>query len=796
MAAERFPTARADMPDISADLISGRRFAQTWRGYDPEEVKEFLAQVAEQVRTLRERVDIEVSARREAEQRAMHPRIDEATLMSAVGEETAAILRSARTAAAEIIAKAEANAESLVTAAESKSTDLLAHSEALSTRRAEESEVAANELWTKALADADELRQSAQQDAAAIVQEAAQKGQESIEAAEVVREKILTDLTRRRKLATVQIEQLRAGRERLLDAYLVVRRTLDEVTGELQRADAEARAAAVAVGRMDRDEQTGELVDLRREDHWDSLAAFGSGEVPGQPGDQKTTAETPVVLAPKVAQVASTPAVVTAPPAVVPAPPPVVGGGPAIVTTPAVVGSAQAVITAPPPKVAPDTAITEDSTSLVSQADAIESVRIVRTEPDNTGGVTIAAPEVVVRPKAAVMTEDEPGPAVGEDQAETEESQGKDVQGLFARLRENRDQATRAARKTLSETDDEQTAGTSSGLVEAKQNGVGQALVDETGSGAKDKAATNGGAVVASTATVSAATANDAPVSAPPGSKTPASKTPASKAPGSEVGASGAASPVAGDGGASSSAPATDLDAGARLLERGDAVTRDLGSSLARKLKRALQDEQNSLLDRLRSLKGTATPANILPDPDEHPDHFADAGRPLLQQAAQAGAQVASEICGNEAPKGAVSEHVDDLAEELGRAIAEPLRQRLELAIRSASDDPAALADALGAAYREWKTQRIEAAAHHEVAAAFSRGAYLTFPDGAFLRWVVSTTEGPCPDCEDNALAGDQPKGEPWPTGQLYPPAHPGCRCALAPASSDDTGPSTTSPPA
>ena len=309
MSVERFPAARADMPDISADLISGRRFAQTWRGYDPEEVKEFLAQVAEQVRTLRERLDIEVSARREADQRALHPRIDEATLMSAVGEETAAILRSARTAAAEIIAKAEANAESLVAAAEAKSGELLAHSEALSTRRAEESEVAANEVWAKALADAEELRRSAQQEATAVAEEAAQKGQDSIEAAEVVREKVLTDLARRRKLATVQIEQLRAGRERLLDAYLVVRRTLDEVTNELQRADAEARAAAVAVGRMDRDEHTGELLDLRREDHWDSLAAFGGAEPVGHAGDQRTTAETPVVLAPKVTQVAPAPAV-------------------------------------------------------------------------------------------------------------------------------------------------------------------------------------------------------------------------------------------------------------------------------------------------------------------------------------------------------------------------------------------------------------------------------------------------------------------------------------------------------
>jgi hypothetical protein len=96
-------------------------------------------------------------------------------------------------------------------------------------------------------------------------------------------------------------------------------------------------------------------------------------------------------------------------------------------------------------------------------------------------------------------------------------------------------------------------------------------------------------------------------------------------------------------------------------------------------------------------------------------------------------------------------------------------------------DDNGELADALGAAYREWKTQRIEAAAHDEVAAAFSRGSYLAFANGTPLRWVADASDAPCPDCEDNALAGEQAKAEPWPTGQLYPPAHPGCRCALAP---------------
>ena len=451
--------------------------------------------------------------------------------------------------------------------------------------------MAANEVWAKALADAEELRRSAQQEAAAVGEEAAQKGQESIEAAEVVREKILTDLTRRRKLATVQIEQLRAGRERLLDAYLVVRRTLDEVTDELQRADAEARAAAVAVGRMDRDEQTGELVDLRREDHWDSLAAFGGAEPVAHAGDQKTTAETPVVLAPKVSQVAPAAAVASAP-AVAPAP---------------------AVATAPPPKATHDLPV-EDNT-VVSRTDAIESVRIVRTGPNGADTTTVEAPEeVTLPPKAEVTTEEEaPASSPGTEDADGEASQGKDVQGLFARLRENRDQATRAARKTLRDTGGQETSETEtiepesigpvSSQAEATQNGVDQADGENAGPQTKVEVAGNGAAAAVNQEELLAV------------------------------------------------ASGTDLDAGERLLERQDAVTRDLGSSLARKLKRALQDEQNSLLDRLRSLKGTATPAKVLPDADEHPDHFADAGRPLLQQAAQAGAKVASELCGNEVPE-------------------------------------------------------------------------------------------------------------------------------------------------
>jgi hypothetical protein len=159
-----------------------------------------------------------------------------------------------------------------------------------------------------------------------------------------------------------------------------------------------------------------------------------------------------------------------------------------------------------------------------------------------------------------------------------------------------------------------------------------------------------------------------------------------------------------------------------------------------------------------------------------------DAGRSLLQEAAMAGGRsLAAFYPATLTPPDFGPEAIDDLVEELGKAIAEPLRQRLELAFRSADEDHAELADLLGSAYREWKTQRIEEAAHDQVAAAFARGAYLALPEGAILRWVVDESAGSCPDCEDNALAGEQPRGEVWPTGRLHPPAHPGCHCALAP---------------
>jgi DivIVA domain-containing protein len=234
---------------LSADLIAQRGFTTNRRGFDPDEVKGFLKSVADTVRDLREQLRVAEAARQDAEYRALHPKIDEEMLVAGVGEEMTNILRTARAAALEMRTKAENQATTLLRDAQARKDAIDADADALLTRMGAEAEHQAAALMARAEEDADRTRALARHEAETIRQQADQERKMTVEAAQQIREQILSDLSRRRRVANTQIEQLRAGRERLLEAYLVVRRTLDEVTDELQRADGEARQAADEVAK-------------------------------------------------------------------------------------------------------------------------------------------------------------------------------------------------------------------------------------------------------------------------------------------------------------------------------------------------------------------------------------------------------------------------------------------------------------------------------------------------------------------------------------------------------------------
>jgi len=214
----------------------------------------------------------------------------------------------------------------------------------------------------------------------------------------------------------------------------------------------------------------------------------------------------------------------------------------------------------------------------------------------------------------------------------------------------------------------------------------------------------------------------------------------------------------------------------ARAVSR-DALVAPLVTGLARRLKRALQDEQNDLLDQLRA-KGTTWSAGLLPDETEQLDSISTAALPLLEEAADAGAS----FVGAEGPRPA-TDALLAIGHELAESVVGPLRKRLASDEGLEAAEESAVTEHVGSAFREWKGERIERLAGDHVVAAFSLGSLAAAGSaGTAVEWVAVALpdEAPCPDCEDNGLNGAQAAGEEFPTGHTHPPAHPGCRCLLA----------------
>lgn len=71
-----------------------------------------------------------------------------------------------------------------------------------------------------------------------------------------------------------------------------------------------------------------------------------------------------------------------------------------------------------------------------------------------------------------------------------------------------------------------------------------------------------------------------------------------------------------------------------------------------------------------------------------------------------------------------------------------------------------------------------------EISRAASAAAYEVYQAAGvtLASWVIAP-DGACAICQGNAAAGPVPLGSPFPGGERMPPQHPGCRCAVMPAS-------------
>lgn len=210
------------------------------------------------------------------------------------------------------------------------------------------------------------------------------------------------------------------------------------------------------------------------------------------------------------------------------------------------------------------------------------------------------------------------------------------------------------------------------------------------------------------------------------------------------------------------------------LLARRDDALEPVRADLLRRCKRALQDEQNDLLDRLRRQRGKVEAEQLLAPLSVEVTDWADVVEPAVDEAYAAGRRAAG---GGSAGAGAPRRLVSGLAESLVTPLRERLVATLDGVPGEGADRGAELVARIGARYREWRSQDLEARVGDLLAAAYTRGVYDAAPEGARLRWVPAAANR-CADCDDNALEPTA-RGSAFPTGQQHPPAHPGCRCLV-----------------
>jgi DivIVA domain-containing protein len=822
-------------PPLDATGIARRHFSTVRRGYEPADVRAFLHDVADMVGRLQRAEAHERERAERAETRAvLAEQLDEHRLVELLGEETARVLDSARAAADDIRTKAQESAARMVREAQvqahgvaeqaerdaaARKVEILAEADVLrreaevevERRRAEglslfeEMRHEAEAERDRMLSEGERARAQAEADADAIRAAAREEGSALVADAQAVRERVLGELARRRRSAREQLERLSAARDRLLTAYDVVRRTVDEATSELTVVLPEAKAAGdLAMQRIhDLPEPTAEELEAELAvARMTGLVGGGGARGPVGEGDELAAGEdhgVPVLgempvgsggQAPEGGEAGAPDADETAG----------AGNGDAgePVADRSATGAAAERDAAAPSAEAPVAGTGSDTYTDDAAPPVAATLPLEHTEGDDAGAGSQGTGErwgvwpFRRRPSsggddkatgrgagtdddlAELNGGDHPGSAPVDEQV----AGGGDDEGRPAAVDEQRgagaeeDDASHhgagggtadvsgPAGDDPGEPDAERELPDRSGRVDqlfarikAERRGSA-AGADETAEGAVGSGGSTGGVAVALADETTPGPDDTAPEDAADAAT-----------PGADAEAD------ADTHGAPAPAGTVDDPNVARLLAR-DVALADPERELSRQLKRVLADEQNEVFDLLRRAKPSGA-ADVLPAPAEHVARYARAGLDELDVAARAGA---------ESVGGRVRGSSTRLAREMGEAVVEPMRQRIDRSFDECGGDVEEVTERLRSLYREWKGQRISSVVRHYTAAAFARGAYDASPRGADLVWLVDRTGEPCPDADDNALAGRVRKGQRFPTGHRCAPAHPDCRCLVVPA--------------
>ena len=719
-----------DRPTISsgrlpANEVPQRDFGIVRRGFDPEEVRAFLEKVARELATAERREQELLEELTAAEDRARHPVIDEGVLTHALGQRSAAVLRNAHEEAARITKTTDESAASILREAQQQATEIQVRAESQAAERIAEAELEANALRQQARDEAAAMMDAARAEGEGLIERARDHGRAMVDQAQDARRRVLADMAHRRRLMTEQIEQFRAARDEIASSIVGVRHSVDRIVDDLARADDAARAAAADVARHVTIDAPEAVLVAEGERAAAELGA-DSGATLAAAGDVVDRAISSQVSL-RFDDIAT------------------------VVERPGDRPDTDRWSPSPAPGASGEAARGEGDAGQREPAGAAQG-----SPSHGTGRVRSAPrpaplpPPIAVDPIAVDLAPEpldllaEPGGA------------SSDVDGLFARLRAR--QGTDGRQEGETGPDD---ADAAMGAGPAGHGGEGDALAASNGNAPAE------GRADAESSGQAAATGDEAaPAGGAPAEAIPAGGAPAGQAPAEE--AVGAPQPP--------DAPA-EPSAEHVALERRAAALDPIVTAMARRLKRALQDDQNGLLDRLRKGPGTWTD-DLLPQESTQRALYAKASSAALRDSMAAGIAFARSMVGGRQGRSPNPDPrtVDAVTGELTSTVVTLLRRRLE-----GGDIPDA-AERVGAAYREWRGERIERLAEDRAIEAFGAGVLAGSARSGGVVWVRGDSGPGCADCEDNALAGSMAPGEEFPTGHRHPPAHAGCRCLVVPA--------------
>jgi len=215
-----------------------------------------------------------------------------------------------------------------------------------------------------------------------------------------------------------------------------------------------------------------------------------------------------------------------------------------------------------------------------------------------------------------------------------------------------------------------------------------------------------------------------------------------------------------------------ELDAEGISIPRRDEVIGDELASLVRSVKKAFDDELDTVLAALDGddEKKRRTP---LPGPAAYRKRHAKLMASAFTAASEAGAaSVCADLVDGEGACAAADAFVDE-------QLLSVVRGQVVQAAKDHGDDQHAKVKSVRAIYRTLKGEQIESVLFEAMAVAYATAQRSSAAPGTKVRWVAAVGDRPCAECEDNTLAGAVVLGSEFPTGVEIPPGHLGCRCEL-----------------